>query len=175
MAKTRAEQLEADVPFARSVQQAGKSNYLGDYQVLDSLLRVAVSNVMYDRQMPTFLQAVKKESVRLADILLGEDSDFQPLHNWNSPGHIDIFCAKWLGSDEATAEARMQHSILKFFTELEGLGQYAGTDGVLPEQYQFQVNAILQKYVYLFLGVDLPTQAAMSLTQEEPSTVDEEE
>ena len=158
--------------FVQAIASLGKTNSLGDRTVVQNTVRFIVGETL--RAVPKAsrpalrLALVKKSSAKLARILLGYNPDFEPVHHWNEPGQIDEFVAKWVGSAETDPQRRLEHAAVIMFEDILLLAGYAGEDGVLPEQWQFQFNGITDKYVGLFMGIDLPTQALLSLGDKEP-------
>lgn len=166
-----------EVLFTEPLQKVKSGNYLGDRNNVSAILKMAVSRLLIEANTKAEVEAkVRRESIKLGKIFLGLEKDYQPMHNWNDIGHIDVFCAKWLGSAETLPNKRMEHTFVKFFTDILGVVGYAGQPGVLPEQWQFQITAIIDRYSYFLVGVDTPTQAILNIqTEEEPGTVNEEE
>ena len=174
--KIRNHFLETEPIFGVALASSKQVNYLGSYDVLDAILRVSLSKVFKDpKNEATLTTDIKNECTRVAKILLGFDNTYVGVHHWNEPGYIDEFCAKWIGSLETHPVRRMEHSMLKFYSEVMELVGYISTDGVLPEQWQWQLTAIVQKYIYWFTGVDTPSQAALALTEEQPGTIEDEQ
>ncbi len=175
MSKAKIDDKSREPVFITTLRQSEKENYLGSYKNLDSLLRLVVSAVTGAKTDKETKAQVKIQAKKLAGILLGKDKEFLPIHNWNSAGHIDMFLAKWLGIPDTDPEDRVESAVLDFILEILGIADYAGADGVLPEQWQFQVEASIQKFVYLFLGVDIPTQAIMVLGTEQAKEMNEDD
>lgn len=172
----RTKALETEPIFEQTLQDSQKDNYLGHYSVINALLRVSLADVLKQNLTPENIAGIVKiQAKKLAKILLGQDSNYVGMHHWNESGHIDKFCATWLGSEETDPEDVMEHTVVMFFGEALALIKYIETNGVLPEQWQFQVDAIVTKYVYTFLGVDNPLQAVLNLGTEEAGTLDENE
>ena len=158
--------------FADSLTNLQTDNYLGDRLTIQAVLRYALGQVSTkledggDGQL--VVSVVRPWSRWLSKVFLGQDNDYKPIHKWNEPGAIDEFCAKWIGSSETDPELRMEHVFVKFFNEILDLAEYAGTDGVLDEQWLFQMDLILENYINLLLGIDPATQRTITLGNEEP-------
>ena len=161
-----------DRPFLQALASLGEMNSLANRSVVEATVRFIVGEtiraVLLAGRPALRLALVKKAAVKLARILLGDNPDYTPVYHWNEPGQIDEFCAKWCGSAETDPHQRMEHCVVIMFEELLELAGYAGTEGVLDEQWQFQFNGIIDKYVGLFMGIDLPSQALLSLGDREP-------
>ncbi len=157
--------------FGASLESASKPNYLGSRQVVEAVVRLSVSRMIEEfakAKDPASRQAVlQKEAKEVGDILIGDNSDYTPLHKWNEPGAIDEFSAKWLGSAETDPNGRMEHCMVKLYNEVLDIAEYANKPGVLEEQWDWQIGAIIDRYVSVFMGIDLPTQASLVLTDEE--------
>jgi len=138
--------------------------YLGDPNVVGALLRETVVSVMDVYARPNVSDADKmgklqRECQKLGSILLGtlSKSDFSPIPGWNQPGGIDEFCAKWCGSSETSPRARMEHAALKMMTEVMELAKYAGRAS--EEESKWQLDAIIQSYTGIFMGISPAMQA----------------
>ncbi len=163
--------------FDQSLQAQATGNYLGDSQVLHVLLRNTISDFCekYPEQETDAERTNVKRVLarRLATILLGKDKNFASLDTWNEPGGIDVFCAHWLGSSEKDPMAVMEHAVLLMLHEILDLADFVGMDGVLEEQWGFQVDAIIDRYVGIFIGLSPPQQAAQMLGDDEPGVDNE--
>lgn len=155
--------------FEAAVDAAAKTEgvaYLGDRAMVNGLLRTVASgllNSMASIKDPADRIARLKRGCRnTAAALLGQRSRFAPMPGWNTPGGIDAFCAKWLGIAETDPKDRMESAVLQMMNELFEVADYAGTPGVLEEQWRWQIDATLDWYTDLFLGVSPPQQAAAS-------------
>lgn len=142
---------------ARAAANTEQIAYLGDPNVIGSLLCDAVGIVMFvmsNAASDDIKQAkLQKECNRVGSILLGTSSkaDFSPVPGWNQPGGIDVFCAKWCGSSETSPHARMEHAVLKMMIEMLELAKYAGES--TNEESKWQFDAIIQNYTSIFLGI----------------------
>ncbi len=153
--------------FGQAVQASSATEevaYLGDPNVVGTLIRDAVSSVMdvharHDVSDTDKMAKLQRECRKLGSILLGtlQKSDFSPIPNWNKPGAIDEFCAKWCGSSETSAHARMEHASLKMMTEVMELANYAGKAS--EEEAKWQLDAIIQSYTGIFMGISPVIQA----------------
>jgi len=168
MAEQMEDRMKGDVLFAEALKRVANTEqvgYLGDPVIVESLLRTAIGDVMRKMTEATppdeRVQAVMSKSEEIGVILLGGSKHYSPMRNWNLPGKIDVFCAKWMGLADPDPVTRMKHALVKMFNELGALARYAGTKGVMPEQWKWQVDAIVQKYTSWFVGIDTPTQAIM--------------
>lgn len=170
--------LEQDRLFTDSLKSIEKENFLGDRSTVEALLRMEVNKILDSdtlvlRKAEEKILSVCKE---VADTLLGRNPKFRPLHNWNEPGKIDVFCAHWLGSSEIDPRDRMEHCVLKLFLNLLSLADYAAEPGVLPEQWRWQVDSIFNKYINVFMGVDPATEDIFQFSEnEQASVVNEQE
>lgn len=179
MATTREQEIAEEPLFTNALKAQAAGNYLGDREVVEAILRYIVGKY-FDRikakDVPdTRLRLLKEATRESVPIFLGDDKKYVPLRNWNQRGAIDAFLAKWTGSSETDPELRVTHAILKMIQELQDLAEYAATDGVLEEQWNWQVGAILNKYTSLFMGIDLPTQATMEIYSKEPPEQEEQD
>ena len=159
---TREEDLRNERLFEGSI---GQPNYLGDRGVVESVLRLAVQD-MLDRMQHSEAESARIHSMRLSaknavEVFLGMDENYAAMSKWNEPGFIDVFLAKWCGSKEVRARARVEHAMIKLFGEVLDLANYATEPGVLEEQWVWQVGATIGTYTSLFMGIDPPMQAIL--------------
>ena len=165
-----------EVLFSDSIKNLRGENFLGDRVTIQSTLRYVVGQVCDKIEGEEDGHEINKEikpwAKWLAKVFLGQNRDYRPLRNWNEPGAIDVFCAKWVGSSETDPNLRMEHVFVKFFSELLDLAEYAGDDAVLDEQWLFQMDLILENYTALLLGIDPATQKTIILEDEEPGEDD---
>lgn len=152
---------------AAAIQGTGTRPYLGDPTVIQAMLRHAIYEYTTSPGKPE--EIVNKIASDNARTLLGKKpKTFEPVPGWNEPGGIDVFSAKWLGSSEKDPLQRMRHCIMMMLGDISDVVKYAAEPGVLPEQWQFQVDGIVEKYTYIFVGVDTPTQAILDLAGTAP-------
>lgn len=157
-----------DRPFEAALSAAGQENYLGERSVVEALVRKAIDDLT-DKLQTT---DDPKEQARVMEllaqrnglVLLGKSPLFAPQRRWNEAGGIDVFLAKWMGSSETDPDKVMEHVFIILFDQILEVAAYAGTEGVLPEQWQFQIDGIIHRFVSLCMGIDLPTQAIMEAT-----------
>jgi len=164
--------------FSTSVADAGKQNNLASQQTVVDILKVIVGNVFNNAEDKTpeeLLKIVHDQSVEFAHIMLGKSSNYIPMPAWNEPGKIDQFLAKWIGSTETDPENILEHFLVMFLQDLMDLDTYANQPETLDEQANWQVSAIFQRYSYLLIGVDPPTQAMLDLRPTNTTLTDTEE
>lgn len=153
-----------DKPFIESIKRAGSDkNYLGDREVIESLLRFYVSTLIdnledttTDKQRIKEMQLIAKE---VANILLGYDHrKYAKVRKWNRPGGIDVFLAKWLGLAEKDPSDRLEYAFIMLFDEVADIAVFAGEPGALEEQWQPAFDAVIERYTDLCLGLDPVTK-----------------
>lgn len=162
--------LENDPLFQEASRKIKKGNYLGDLEVLNQLLRFYITNLVDQLQRTENrkwkMAEVRRQASSLSRILLGKSREFQSVSRWNEPGGIDEFCRRWLGVDDDTPDDRMEHAVLVFFDEILEIAGYASTDGVLEEQWGWQLDATIEKYAAMFVGVSPAQMMAMEISSE---------
>jgi len=166
VAENREARWGDDQVFIEVLGSLKKGNYLGDLEVINEILRYVVSDLL-DRLEPVEkpslkMMEIQRQAKQLAHVLLGKSRSFQPMIKWNEAGSIDVFCRHWLGCDDATPEQRMEHACVLFFEEVLDVAVYASKDGVLPEQWGWQLDAIIEKYAGIFVGISPAQQAVLS-------------
>ena len=135
--------------------------YLGDPITIQLILRQAITSAV------KFMEKTDDEGDRsdrlkrvcrsAGRILLGLNPRYASIPGWNKPGGIDKFCAVWCGSSETDPEVVMEHSVLKMLQEIFELADFA--ERATDEEWQWQFDAILQRYVGIFMGVSPALQA----------------
>lgn len=166
--------LGSESLFTEALDNDQKMNYLGNPTVIETLLRTLVHDVIEAKKSPTNvmrMNLVTKIINSAAKILLGGNPNFVPMRNWNKAGAIDEFIAKWVGSSESHPHNRIVHSLLIFINSVFELGRYADDPDVLKEHWDWQLDALIQKYVGLFLGIDPVAQAVEQLGVEPPQDI----
>lgn len=152
--------------FVESLTKA-RGVYLGDREVLETLIRNTVGNFCEYVARVNDEQAVRdkmKEYAReLGWILLGRVDGYEPIRRWNEGGKIDRFCAKWLGSAETDPRKTMEHAIIQMFGEFVDIGEMAGDPVSLDEQWRWQIDATISRWVDLFIGIDPASQMVMDI------------
>lgn len=142
--------------FEAAVRLAGSENYLGSSQVVDDYLRNFATDALErngaegkddHQKLDADLQACYKAS----RVFLGEDSAFSSVPVWNSPGHIDKFLAKELNTPETDPSKIIQVLFVRFLTEIYKIAKYS--DLALPEQWEWQVEAAIENYRNMLIGV----------------------
>jgi hypothetical protein len=79
---------------------------------------------------------------------------------WNKKGSIDEFAAKWIGVEGQTAAlGRLAGVFLRLIEEL--LVIESTTEEQLPEQWQWQVDGVLDNYALVLIGISPPQQMLM--------------
>ena len=168
MAKDKRERNEAGFlkEALGKVADTEEGGYLGDPDVVDGLLRRfvydAIRVIRSEGKPEQKLRRVSRRASRLARVFLGKNNTDHTLQRgWNREGVIDVFVAKWCGSSETNATARIEHGLLNLVNDVMELADYAGDRSVLPEQWEWQLDAVMEKYVQIFMGVSPPNQALL--------------
>lgn len=151
--------------FRDAIKVVKSETYLGNKQMVESILRTGMERLHRKLLKATDStdqeQALRWESEHAADIFLGKRKEFTPVYNWNEPGMIDVFIAKWVGSTETDPKQRVAHGVLAYFLEMIELADTAGQDGIRNEQVEWQFDAITDKYAKLFIGLNPATDQMM--------------
>lgn len=144
--------------FANAVKALGASDvedgaYLGDPATIDAILRSSVAD-WFDGGDASELRTIP---LNVAKELLGHGT-CKPVPGWNCPGGID----KWLKAvfnlhDQGTPEETVGSAFLEMIEELTEVFQFASNEDVLPEQWEDEANAIIDRYRFFFMGVDPTT------------------
>lgn len=146
--------IESDKPFVASMAAVGAAEgYLGSTAFLDGLLRVMVSDWMEALGSGTATPDLAKRLVdEDAAILFGEVDGFGKLPGWNEPGGIDVYVAAELGTSDTGRDA-IENALIQMLKQATAIANYADEPGVLDEQWRWQLDALFEEYVNLFLGM----------------------
>ena len=140
--------------FAASLAATKKTSYLGDPEVLDSLLEFWSAEFVERLQKGKPAEDVTRTiASRLGRILLGKNENYEPVRKWNSPGGIDTFCKELFKLRDKTPAAVMYHTVLTFFDALSDLIVEAGAPDFLEETWQVKRKQLITKYTFIFRGV----------------------
>ena len=140
--------------------------YLGDYDAVETVVKFWVGNAIDKLQTATDDAArmviMKRSAQKVAYVFLGHaKANYIPIRNWNVPGAIDRFMAKWMGSSEKDPDVVMEHCFIIFFDKAVAIARDLGNDKLPEYDAVFAYNMELMQFCRLLLGVDLPTQAMM--------------
>ena len=144
-----------DELFKNSVAAIGSDDtegiaYLGDPGCVDAILRSAAADWFNGgdvSELTTIPANVAKE-------FLGNGT-CKGVPGWNEPGKIDVWLKKTLNLENATTpEECIGSTFLEMIDELGVVFDFAGQDGVLPEQWEGEADFIADRYRMLFMGVD---------------------
>lgn len=154
--------MERDVDAFRSSIDAATDTdtrgYLGDANVVNAFLRDFAAEAMKLVDKKDLL-GIERACEKAAKVLLGsDDKNYHPMPKWNEPGGIDEFAAKWCGVLEGDPHERMKGALLSLVGELCDVASLASQKWSTKDQWGWQVDAVLDKYTQLFIGIDLPTQ-----------------
>lgn len=127
--------------------------YLGSVRVVEGLLRVMVSDWTDALGSGTATaDMAKKLATEYSEILIGNRDGFGKVPGWTKLGGIDVFVASELGLPERGRDA-IENALVQMLTQTTEIVNYADEPGVLAEHWQWQVDAMFEEYVNLFLGV----------------------
>ncbi len=150
--------------FVNSLSSIAKDGYLGDVWVVSSVLREAayrffaeLPKLKHVSDIDGLIRSVGKKYMR---IFLGSNNKYRPVRNWNMPGAIDVFVAKWCGVDEDKPTDRMIGGFASMIDELVDLELMAKDPDIEKKQWDWQIEAIFEKYSMLFMGITPPLQWA---------------
>lgn len=142
--------------FATALDVASGPNYLGDSIVLDKLLRSFAKQTLDRRGTMATEEASQKDledALGLAGILLGYDGRYTSMPKWNAEGYIDRFVASTLNVTGQNPQEVVAHVFVRFLLDIYWLVNYANSPGILEEQWAWQIDAIIEHYRNLLLGI----------------------
>ena len=128
-------------------------NYLGDFQVVNGLLRTLVGNLLIHSgdfaDAAEFEKAAEKAAKSLARIFLGQDKNWQA-PAWFSPGQIDVYLGEQEGIASEDPEERVAGAIINMVTDIL---EVAYSDAKAPEQWRPVVDQIYREYTFKVMGL----------------------
>jgi GNAT superfamily N-acetyltransferase len=150
----RSESLGADALFQDSLEAIGaEEGYLGSMSFVDGLLRVLVSDWMDALGSGTAtVDVAKKLADETAGILFGEVAGYGKVPGWSKAGGIDVYVASQIGTPDTGRDA-IENALVQMLMQATSIAKYADEPGVLEEQWKWQVDAMFEEYVNLFLGI----------------------
>lgn len=132
--------------------------YLGDTIVIEGMIRNFFNDAL-QRRIANDTSATdqdQKDAQTLAEILLGEHpNDFRPQPAWNRPGGLDAYLAKKLELEDIDPADRVATALLGALMIYYNIVTYAQQPGVLEEQWNWQVDVLVQDTRNLLLGIEL--------------------
>lgn len=146
---------DVDVGFGKLVERAVAENSLGDFTVVNSLLRTFAHEALTSQAdgADAFAEELDRSSRELAKVFLGQ-GDYTA-SEWNGPGQIDVYLARQEGVESDDPVERVAGALVNMVLDLMQLGESMGSDNALNEQWQPQANQIINDYAHEFMG--LPT------------------
>ena len=145
---------------------ATKPNYLGDPNVVSSLIRTFVGETFLNIKTIEAHHAIQGAE-DLARTFLGYNPDF-PGMPWNRPGQIDVFVAKALNIDETDPVVVLRTALVNLLNEMVLLKNHSDAHGLIAEQWQPAVGGLLDKYIRLFCGIPPHRPELYDLEVEDP-------
>lgn len=151
---TRSDVIGSELLFTDAIAAMGAAEgYLGSVDFLNGLLRLLVSDWTDALGSGTATPDMAKKLVSdVASILIGKRDGFGQVPNWNSEGGIDAWVRSQTGIQES-GQAAIEAALVRMLVQATSIVQFADDDDVLPEQWQWQVDAMFEEYVNLFLGI----------------------
>ena len=148
-----------------STEGSEENGYLGDVQHVGAILRLAASEVLdllpeavENDRIETMIHSIGKKRMRA---FFGNQGH-RPVRGFNEPGGVDMFVAEWTGTEANTPTERLIGGFASLISELLDVEGFAGKENSLKEQWQWQVDAILDRYAMIFMGIAPPTQELLS-------------
>lgn len=131
-------------------------NYLGDLHVVDGLVRCFISDMMdrhaSDRPKIEKIAADKRAIVELAAVLSGANVDYKPIPSWHQASGLGITFAQHLKIDPNQSYLEICQGAVGLLTlELYEIEKGAAA-GVPDQQWQFWLDALIEKFVSLCMG-----------------------
>lgn len=164
--------ISNELLFQEALTKAGNSAYLGDRKVVASVLSKCLGILIdhSDDEKETKQKVFEATGKTFAAIFLGEDSNFTTVNNWNKPGGIDVFCAKWIGSTETDPHQIMFHVLIKFYLEIGEVAKAVGHRRTKDGEWEWQVDATFIEFINILLGLDPVTVDLIDIVPEETET-----
>ena len=135
--------------------------YLGDAQVIGSLLQNEASECMKIIGEPGYQAKREEAGRRIGKIVLGKDPSWTKVKGWNEPGGVDVSIAEWYGVDETDPEGRICGAFLSLISELLDIHEYSQVAGVTPNMWQWQVDAAFNCLALSLVGMSPAAQRSL--------------
>ncbi len=138
---------------------SAESGNLSSVVAVDGLLRVLTTEVrsafIDGRDAAEVAEAAV---IKATDALLGRGGS-DTVADWNSPERLGKYVMSMVGGE--TPIAAVQAALMRFLAEYVQILEYAGQDGVLEEQWDFQMVEVYERYTRLFLGIPEPIEGVL--------------
>ena len=170
---------QQDVPFVDAIRKTG-GTYLGDINVVHDLLAGLASRSVKrwsgrGSSAASDNAAVQKEDeddiTHTAQILLGQNSHFNPVSGWNQPGGID----GWIRAQNPKIKSSspletVEIALHLFMTDVWSVVSEWDAPASDTEQHQEALGMVAHQWVAMFLGFDesLPNEDSQPATPVEP-------
>lgn len=134
---------------------------LGDPNVVETILRVFVKDALDRRTeyanrdivLVQLEQLDREACLETAGIFIGSNHFFNGLPGWNEQGGLDAFLVRELNIAETDPLLRVATTLAQLLLEMTELANYAGQEGVLEEQWDWQVDATIETFRNFMLGI----------------------
>lgn len=162
--------------FADAIRSAAASQddptsakvYLGDPLAVDTIVRMFVMDIIsrLGEESDAAVKEIDDSISRLGRIFLGKDlKKHEPIPEWNAPGGVDRFLVEHsLAPMEQDAQGRMETFFFQLVGTVRDVVEFAGQEGVLKEQWDWQINAEIESYVNALLGIYIDPDEDMAAT-----------
>ena len=141
-------------PFAISFVKMEVGNYLGDYEVVNSMLRMEADEFIKRQRTGRNKERVAEVcAAKLVKILMGRDRRYEEVAKWNKPGGIDRFLKKWVGSSETKPRLIMKHAAVVFLSELMDVILLAGRPRATYRDIKPALDDFFKRWTNLIIGI----------------------
>jgi len=147
--------VSTESSIRHALDKVTKGAYLGDHVVVDGLLRNFAFQLLTQTgklDEPSFMKALDSESKSLANIFLGQDERY-PGPDWNTVGQIDVYVSRRVGIVSEDPQERVAGALISMIGELMELSQAIHDGKQIKEQWQWQANAVIDRYVRILMGL----------------------
>lgn len=154
MATTERTPKSPSLPGAIAAASSEKQ-YLGDIAVIDGMVRNLFNDALHRRnvQDPKATDADEKDTETLAGILLGKYKEYEPQPAWNRPGGVDQWIREQTQIEEDEPVRVVQTALLQKLVDFYKIVTYSQQPGVLEEQWNWQIDALVADARNLLLGI----------------------
>jgi len=148
------------------LSNAETSGYLGDKHYVQSILQLAAAEVF--EMLPSVVDQEQGPEKLIYEVGKKHMRTFfgakgnKGVRGFNEPGGIDVFVAKWCGVDETKPTDRLIGGFAAMIGELLEVEGFANHSEALKEQWAWQVEAILDRYAMIFMGISPPQQELLT-------------
>lgn len=170
-----------DAGLVAAFETATKDNYLGNPEVVETELRLLLSDILQAREKRQTASITEDEArdacnarmEKTARMMLGQ-TGLRPVVGWNQPGGIDEYVAKELNISEPDPVRRIILALWMLTKEICALVKQE-EEGQPEENTRWQMEEAIAQMTRNFLGIPQPTDDEPTTPPEQREEEDDED